>query len=130
MLFRSPQGQAAERALRRLCQASGVSDTAAQQLIAGAQRSWVSSKATGESRTRQQAALLSPQRVSELTWWGVEPTVIEQHSMLDDGLVREWPKAGSGAEVHESYALQWYTFAAATVVLLGALGWRRNGPAA
>lgn len=65
-------------------------------------------------------------------WSGLalEPYVIEQHSMLDDGLAREWPKAGSGAEVHESYALQWYTFAAATVVLLGALGWRRNGPAA
>lgn len=65
-------------------------------------------------------------------WSGLalEPYVVEQHSLLDDGLVREWPKAGSGAEVHESYALQWYTFAAATVVLLGALGWRRNGPAA
>lgn len=65
-------------------------------------------------------------------WSGLvlEPTVIEQHSMLDDGLAREWPKAGSGVEVHESYALQWYTFAAATVVLLGVLGWRRNGPAA
>lgn len=65
-------------------------------------------------------------------WSGLalEPTVIEQHSMLDDGLVREWPKAGTGVEVHESYALQWYTFAAASVVLLGALGWRRNGPAA
>lgn len=65
-------------------------------------------------------------------WSGLalEPTVIEQHSMLDDGLVREWPKVGSGAEVHESYALQWYTFAAATVVLLGVLGWRRNGPVA
>lgn len=65
-------------------------------------------------------------------WSGLalESYVIEQHSLLDDGLVREWPKAGSGAEVHESYALQWYTFAAATVVLLGVLGWRRNGPAA
>jgi len=65
-------------------------------------------------------------------WSGLalETYVIEQHSLIDDGLVREWPKAGSGTEVHESYALQWYTFAAATVVLLGALGWRRNGPVA
>ena len=78
LALEGPQGQAAERALRRLCQTLGVSDTAAQQLIAGAQRSWVSSKATGESRTRQQAALLSPQRVSELIWWGVEPAMIEQ----------------------------------------------------
>lgn len=65
-------------------------------------------------------------------WSGLalEHYVIEQHSTLDDGLVREWPKAGSGTEVHESYALQWYTFAAATVVLLVVLGWRRNGSAA
>ena len=65
-------------------------------------------------------------------WSGLalEPTVIEQHSMLDDGLVREWAKPGSGAEVHDSYALQWYSFAVATVVLLVALGWRRHGPAA
>ena len=65
-------------------------------------------------------------------WSGLalEPLVIEQHSLLDDGLLREWPAPGAGADVHQSYALQWYTFAGAAVVLLVALGWRRDAPAA
>lgn len=47
----------------------------------------------------------------------LEPWVFEQHSALDDGLARERPPAGSGAEVSESYALQWYSLAALSVLL-------------
>jgi len=52
-------------------------------------------------------------------WSGLalEPWVLEQHSALDDGLVRDWPAAGLGAEVNESYALQWYSLAALSVLL-------------
>ena len=48
-------------------------------------------------------------------WSGLalEPYVVEQHSSLDDGLLRDWPRADAGVEVHESYALQWYSLAAA-----------------
>jgi surfeit locus 1 family protein len=53
------------------------------------------------------------------------PIVIEQHSDLDDGLLREWPRADFGVEKHESYALQWYSFAALAVVLALALSFRR-----
>jgi surfeit locus 1 family protein len=53
------------------------------------------------------------------------PIVIEQHSDLDDGLVREWPRADFGVEKHQSYALQWYSFAALAVVLAVALSFRR-----
>jgi cytochrome oxidase assembly protein ShyY1 len=53
------------------------------------------------------------------------PLVIEQRSDLDDGLVREWPRADFGVEKHESYALQWYSFAALAVVLAVALSFRR-----
>lgn len=53
------------------------------------------------------------------------PIVIEQRSDLDDGLVREWPRADVGVEKHESYALQWYSFAALAVVLAIALSFRR-----
>ena len=56
----------------------------------------------------------------------LEPYVIEQHSALDDGLVRDWPRVESGAEKNESYALQWYALAALSVVLLLALNIKRE----
>lgn len=57
------------------------------------------------------------------------PWVLEQHSPLDDGLVREWVPAGTGVEKHESYAVQWYGLAALSVVLFIVLGFRREDPA-
>jgi surfeit locus 1 family protein len=56
-------------------------------------------------------------------WSGLilEPYVVEQHSSQDDGLVRDWPRAGAGVEVHESYALQWYSLAVLSLVLFFAL---------
>lgn len=47
----------------------------------------------------------------------LESWVLEQHSALDDGLVREWPPAGAGAEKNESYALQWYSLAVLSLIL-------------
>jgi surfeit locus 1 family protein len=43
--------------------------------------------------------------------------VIEQHGALDDGLLREWPRADAGVEKHEGYSFQWYSLAALAVVL-------------
>ena len=43
--------------------------------------------------------------------------VIEQHGALDDGLVREWPQPGAGAEKHQGYSFQWYSLAALALVL-------------
>jgi len=57
---------------------------------------------------------------------GLEPWVLEQHSALDDGLVRDWPQAGAGVEMHESYALQWYTLAALCVLLFVVLNVKRD----
>jgi surfeit locus 1 family protein len=61
------------------------------------------------------------------TWTGLalEPYVVEQHSEADDGLVRDWPRAGAGVEVHESYALQWYSLAVLSVAVLIALNFKR-----
>ena len=55
----------------------------------------------------------------------LEPLVIEQHSETPDGLSREWPRPDFGIEKHESYALQWYSFAALAVVLVIVLSMRR-----
>jgi len=61
-------------------------------------------------------------------WSGLalEPWVLEQHSDLDDGLLRDWPHAGSGVEMHESYALQWYSLAALSLILFFALSFKKN----
>ena len=51
--------------------------------------------------------------------------VLQEHAGPDDGLLREWPAPDAGVEKHESYALQWYSFAALAVVLFIALSFRR-----
>jgi surfeit locus 1 family protein len=52
-------------------------------------------------------------------WSGLklEPYILEQHSALDDGLARDWPRPDSGIEKHESYALQWYSLAVLSLLL-------------
>lgn len=63
-------------------------------------------------------------------WSGLvlERYVIEQHSALDDGLNRDWPRADAGHEKNEMYALQWYSLAALSIVLFLVLNLKR-GPA-
>lgn len=56
----------------------------------------------------------------------LEPWVFEQHSALDDGLVRNWTAAGAGAEKNELYAMQWYSLSVLAVVLLFALNVKRE----
>jgi surfeit locus 1 family protein len=56
----------------------------------------------------------------------LEPRVIEQHSDLRDGLARDWPPRGVGAEKHAAYALQWYSLAALAVILVVVLSFRRS----
>jgi surfeit locus 1 family protein len=53
------------------------------------------------------------------SWSGLalEPYVIVQHSALDDGLARDWLRPDAGAAKHESYALQWYSLAALSLIL-------------
>ncbi len=56
----------------------------------------------------------------------LESWVFEQHSALDDGLVRDWSPAGAGAEKNEMYALQWYSLSILSVVLLVVLNVKRE----
>lgn len=67
--------------------------------------------------------------VDEVAAWSglrLEPWVLEQHAGPDDGLVRDWPRADADVAMHESYALQWYSLAALSVVLLVALNLKRE----
>src|SRR5689334_6204146 len=47
----------------------------------------------------------------------LRPFFILQREGPDDGLARDWPRPDAGVHTHESYALQWYSFAALAVVL-------------
>jgi surfeit locus 1 family protein len=55
----------------------------------------------------------------------LRPYFLEQHSPADDGLLRDWPRPDAGVATHESYSLQWYSFAALTVILFLVLSFRR-----
>jgi len=59
------------------------------------------------------------------TGLALQPIVIEQHSDTGDGLLREWQRPDLGIEKHESYSLQWYSFAALAVVLAVVFSFRR-----
>jgi surfeit locus 1 family protein len=54
---------------------------------------------------------------SRVSGLAVQPLVIEQRSAAADGLLRDWTPPESGATRNESYALQWYLFAALALVL-------------
>lgn len=69
----------------------------------------------------------------EFTAWSgllLAPYALEQHSDLEDGLAREWPRADAAVDKHRSYALQWYSLAALSVVMFLVLGFRRDAPPA
>jgi len=61
-------------------------------------------------------------------WSGLalQPVVIEQTNDARDGLAREWGRPDAGTARHRSYALQWFAFAALTLVLYVALNFRRR----
>ena len=65
------------------------------------------------------------QQFSARSGLALEPYVLEQHSPMDDGLIRDWPRAETGAEKNDAYALQWYALAALSVILFFVLNIRR-----
>lgn len=69
-------------------------------------------------------ANVTPKRFAAWSGLALEPWVFEQHSDLDDGLVREWPAPDAGAERNEAYALQWYSLAALSVLLFFILNFK------
>jgi len=75
-----------------------------------------------KSRLRQGIEL---EEFAAQTGLRLKPYFLEQHSPADDGLLRDWPRADAGVEKHQSYSLQWYSFAALAIVLLVVLSFRR-----
>jgi len=64
------------------------------------------------------------------TWAGIAlaPVMIEQASDLADGLGRDWDRPEAGFRKNEMYALQWYSLAGLSLVLLITLSFRREPP--
>jgi surfeit locus 1 family protein len=56
----------------------------------------------------------------------LQPLIIEQHSDSGDGLARDWPQADSRARTNQMYAMQWYSFAALSLILFIVLSFRRE----
>jgi surfeit locus 1 family protein len=56
-----------------------------------------------------------------VAWSGLrlQPVILQQTDVVADGLIRDWPKAGSGSEKNRGYALQWFAMAALTIGLWG-----------
>ena len=75
-----------------------------------------------KSRVRQGIEL---EQFAAQTGLRLRPFFLEQHSPTDDGLLRDWPRADAAVEKHQSYSLQWYSFAALSIVLFIALSFRR-----
>jgi surfeit locus 1 family protein len=75
-------------------------------------------------KVRQNVDLLAFEKETGLRFQRI---VIEQHSAVPDGLLREWPRPDAGIEKHESYALQWYSLAGLAVVLFVVLSFHRVG---
>lgn len=81
--------------------------------------------ALGEADTGRVRRSIDLRQFATETGLPVQAFVIEQHGALDDGLLREWPRAEAGVEKHEGYAFQWYSLAALAVVLGIVLSFRR-----
>jgi surfeit locus 1 family protein len=65
---------------------------------------------------------------SQATGLALQPLVIEQLSNTDDGLARDRERPDAGAAKNESYALQWYSFAALATILFLLQSFRREEP--
>ena len=46
----------------------------------------------------------------------VFPFIVEQTGAIDDGLLRDWPRASMGSERHRGYAFQWLALALTALV--------------
>lgn len=52
--------------------------------------------------------------------------VVEETTVNDDGLIRDWPKPSVGIDKHRGYAFQWYGLAAMAALFFVVTGFRRG----
>lgn len=71
---------------------------------------------------------VSIERVRRWSKLDLQTVLIQQDGAMDDGLVRSWERPDMGIDKHRGYALQWYSLAALSLVLLVGLSLRRVPP--
>lgn len=66
------------------------------------------------------------ERYRQLTGMDFQSVLILQDSKAEDGLIRDWIKPESGASKNIGYAVQWFSLAAATIILFLILNVKRS----
>lgn len=83
----------------------------------------------GEAEIPQPGAILqniTTARLRERSQWDVWDKVVEQHTDVNDGLSRDWPKPSAGSDKHRGYAFQWYGLALMAALFFVVTGLRRG----
>jgi surfeit locus 1 family protein len=69
---------------------------------------------------------VTPEAFAEWAGLPVQPLVLYQTSAAQDGLIRDWPHPGSGADRNRGYALQWFALATMTLAFWAYYFFRRS----
>lgn len=56
----------------------------------------------------------------------LQPFIVEQESLGQDGLLRDWPRPSAGIAMHRGYAFQWYGLATMAFLFFVVTGFRRG----
>ncbi len=65
-------------------------------------------------------------RYRQATQLDVQPVIVQQTNVLEDGLIRDWPPADLKRNTHLAYAVQWFALAAAIFITYLVLNVRRK----
>lgn len=95
-----------------------VNTPAGEQVVQGiavaySERYLELSTQVAEGRIRQNLVL---ERYRQETGFDLQPFVIQQDSVVDDGLVRVWSRPDLGRNTHLAYAFQWYALSLAILI--------------
>ncbi|MDP3281330.1 MAG: SURF1 family protein [Nitrosomonas sp.] len=66
------------------------------------------------------------QRYQEVTGKEIQPLMVLQRNQMEDSLIRNWDRPGSGAEKNLGYAVQWFLLAATAIIIFLVLNVKRK----
>jgi len=66
------------------------------------------------------------QRYQEVTGKVIQPLMVLQRNHMEDSLIRDWDRPGSGADKNLGYAVQWFLLAATAIIIFIVLNVKRK----